>query len=158
LTEPTRRSLVVDTSAAAAVILGEPGSGELAAHLEDALARLMPAAIRVELGIVIEARLWPAGQDVVDRFLRDAKIDIVPVDADLAARAMSCWRRYGKGRHPAGLNFGDCFTYALAERTGHPVLCTGDDFAATDITVVQPGPTPNAAGGAPEQRPIQERE
>ncbi len=107
----------------------------------------MPAAIRVELGIVIEARLWPSGQDVVDRFLRDAKIDIVPVDADLAARAMSGWRRYGKGRHPAGLNFGDCFTYALAEQTGHPVLCTGDDFAATDITVIRPRPT-SAEGGS----------
>jgi ribonuclease VapC len=138
LTEPARKSLVVDTSAAVAVILGEPGSEELAAHLEDALTRMMSVAIRVELGIVIESRLWPAGQDVIDRFLRDAKIDIVPVDEDLAARAMSGWRRYGKGRHPAGLNFGDCFTYALAERTGHPVLCTGDDFAATDITVVRP--------------------
>jgi ribonuclease VapC len=94
-----------------------------------------PAAIRVELGIVIEARLWPAGQDVVDRFLRDAKIDIVAVDEELAARAISGWRRYGKGRHPAALNFGDCFTYALAERTGYPVLCTGDDFAATGISV-----------------------
>jgi ribonuclease VapC len=51
---------------------------------------------------------------------------------------MSGWRRYGKGRHPAGLNFGDCFTYALAERTGYPVLCTGDDFAATDIALVSP--------------------
>jgi ribonuclease VapC len=60
------------------------------------------------------------GQDVVDRLLRDAKIDIVPVDADLAARAMSGWRRSGKGRHPAGLNFGGCFTYALAERTRAP--------------------------------------
>jgi ribonuclease VapC len=142
LTEPTPLSLVVDTSAAVAIILGEPGSEELAVHLEKALARLMPAAIRVELGIVIEARLWPAGQDVVDRLLRDAKIDIVPVDADLAARAMSGWRRYGKGRHPAGLNFGDCFTYALADRTGHPVLCTGDDFAATDIAVVRPERAP----------------
>jgi ribonuclease VapC len=142
LTESARRSLVVDTSAAVAIVLGEPGSDELAVRLETALARLMPAAIRVELGIVIEARLWPAGQDVVDRFLRDAKIDIVPVDADLAARAMSGWRRYGKGRHPAGLNFGDCFTYALAERTGHPVLCTGDDFAATDIAVVRPERAP----------------
>jgi ribonuclease VapC len=142
LTEPARKSLVVDTSAAVAVILGEPGSEELAVHLEDALTRMMPAAIRVELGIVIEARLWPAGQDVIDRFLRDAKVGIVPVDADLAARAMSGWRRYGKGRHPAGLNFGDCFTYALAERTGHPVLCTGDDFAATDITVVRPSAAP----------------
>jgi ribonuclease VapC len=98
-----------------------------------------PTAIRVELGIVIEARLWPAGQDVVDRFLRDAKIDIVSVDAGLAARAMSGWRPYGKGRHPADLNFGGCFTYALAEQTGHPVLYTGDGFAATDIAVVRPG-------------------
>ena len=138
MTEPGRRSLVVDTSAAVALILGEPGGDVLAARLEEALARLMSAAIRVELGIVIEARLGPAGQDVVERFLRDAKVDIVPVDADLASRAMSGWRRYGKGRHPAGLNFGDCFTYALAERTGHPVLCTGDDFAATDIAVVRP--------------------
>ena len=55
---------------------------------------------------------------------------------------MSGWRRYGKGRHPAALNFGDCFTYALAERTGHPVLCTGDDFAATGISVLRP-PTGN---------------
>ena len=138
MTEPGRGSVVVDTSAAAAIILGEPGGEELAAHLESALARLMPAAVRVELGIVIEARLWPAGQDLVERFLRDAKVDIVPVDADLAARAVSGWRRYGKGRHPAGLNYGGCFTYALAERTGHPVLCTGDDFAATDMTVVRP--------------------
>ena len=110
----------------------------------------MPAAIRVELGLLIEARLWPAGQDVVERFLRDAKVDVVPVDADLADRAMSGWRRYGKGRHPAGLNFGDCFTYALADRTGHPVLCTGDDFAATDIAVVRPGTDP---GGQPAAHP-----
>jgi ribonuclease VapC len=142
LSEPRRRGLVVDTSAVVAVILAEPGSEELAAHLEDALVRLMPAAIRVELGMVIEARLWPAGQDVIDRFLRDANVDIVPVDADLAARAMSGWRRYGKGRHPAGLNFGDCFTYALADRTGHPVLCTGNDFAATDVAVVRPSQRP----------------
>ncbi len=78
-------SLVVDTSAAVAVILAEPGSEELAAHLEDALVRLMPAAGRVELGMVIEAWLWPAGQDVVDRFLRDAKVDIVIRPAAVAA-------------------------------------------------------------------------
>jgi ribonuclease VapC len=129
-----------------AVILGEPGSEELAMFLENALGRLMPTAIRVELGIVIEAQLGPAGQDAADRFLRDAKIDMVPVDADLADRAMSCWRRYGKGRHPAGLNVGDCFTYALAERTGHPVLCTGNDFAVTDIAVMRPGRGLPAAG------------
>jgi ribonuclease VapC len=138
LTQPGPQSFVVDTSAVVAVLFGEAGSDELAAHFEDALARLMPAAIRVELGIVVEARLGSAGQDVVDRFLRDAQIEIVPVDGDLADRAMSGWRRYGKGRHPAGLNFGDCFTYALADRTGYPVLCTGNDFAATDLTVIRP--------------------
>ena len=148
MTEPTGRSLVVDTAAAVAVILGEPGGDELTAYLQDALDRLMPAATRVELGIVIEARLWPGGQDIVDRFLRDARIEIVPVDAELAARAMSGWRRYGKGRHRAGLNFGDCFTYALAEQTGHPVLCTGDNFAATDVTVVRPRPTTRPSAGA----------
>lgn len=132
------RSVVVDTSAAVAVIRGEPGADELAGYLEGALVRLMSAAIRVELGIVIEGRLGPAGQDVVDRFLRDARIDVVSLDAEQAERAVSAWRRYGKGRHPAGLNYGDCFTYALAERTGHPILCIGNDFAATGIPVIRP--------------------
>ncbi len=130
--------LVVDTSAAVAIILGEPGCDELVANLDAAVARLMPAAVVVELGIVIEARFGPAGQDIVERFLRDARVEIMPVDAELAARAMSAWRRYGKGRHPAGLNFADCFTYAVADQTGHPVLCTGDDFAATDLPVLRP--------------------
>ena len=74
------KSLVVDTSAAVAVIRGEPGADQVAGYLEGALVRLMPAAIRVELGMVIEARLGPAGQDVVDRFLREARIDIVSTD------------------------------------------------------------------------------
>jgi ribonuclease VapC len=133
-------SLVIDTSAAVAVIVGEPGAREMREQMERCANRLMSAATRVELGVVIEARLWPAGQDVVDRFLRDAQVEVVPVDAEMASRAMSGWRRYGKGHHVAGLNFGDCFTYALAERTGHPVLCAGDDFAATDVTVIRPCP------------------
>ena len=135
---------MVDTSAAVAIIFGEPGSERLAAQLEGADTRMMSAAIRVELGIVVEARLWPGGQDVVDRFVRDADIDIVPVDRDQAARAVSGWRRYGKGRHEAGLNFGDCFTYALAERTGQRVLCTGNDFNATDIDVARPQSHPSS--------------
>ena len=134
----TNRGLVLDTSAAVAVILGESDSDDLLALLDGATVRQMAAATRVELGIVIEARLWPFGQDVVERFLRDAKIEIVPVDGDLAERAVSGWRRYGKGHHPAALNFGDCFTYALAEKTGLPVLCTGEDFRKTDVTVEQP--------------------
>ena len=83
MTTPTAESLIVDTSAAVAIILGEPGRGELAGHLEDALVRLMPAAIRVELGMVIEARLWPAGQNVVGRFLREA--------GRTSCRSMTIW-------------------------------------------------------------------
>lgn len=128
--------MVVDTSAAVAILVAEPGSDALIAGIEDAVARFMSAASRVELGIVIEARLGPAGADVVSRFLRDAEIEIVDVDADLAERALGAWRRYGKGRHRAALNFGDCFVYALAERTGLPVLCTGSDFATTDVEVL----------------------
>ena len=138
MTISPRRGFVVDTSAAVAVILGEAGSDELIALLEAATVRLLSTANRVELSIVIEARLWPRGQDVVERFLGDAKIEIVAVDADLAERAMRAWRRYGKGHHPAGLNFGDCFTYALAEQTGLPVLCTGDDFAKTGVALERP--------------------
>ncbi|MGH3319905.1 MAG: type II toxin-antitoxin system VapC family toxin [Streptosporangiaceae bacterium] len=148
MTAETESIVVVDTSAAVAVLLGEPGSDEVIEHLECAAVRLMSAATRVELGIVIEARLGPAGSDTVARFLRDADIEIVEVDSEDADRAVSGWRRYGKGRHRAGLNFGDCFSYALAERTGHPVLCTGEDFAATDLDVIRPRETPQQADGA----------
>ena len=82
----------------------------------------MSAASRVESGIVIEARLGPAGVDMLARFVRDAEIEVVAVDADTADRALSAWRRYGKGRHRAARNFGDCFVYALGERTGLPVM------------------------------------
>jgi len=76
---------------------------------------------------------------VVSRFLRDAEIEIVDVTADLADRALGAWRRYGKGRHPAALNFGDCFVYALCDQTGLPLVCTGADFAATDLEILRPG-------------------
>jgi ribonuclease VapC len=142
VTAPAAQAVVVDTSAAVAVVLRESGSDDLVDSLEGALARLMPAVSRVELGIVIEARLGPVGADAVSRFLRDAEIEIVPVDGDTAERALSAWRRYGKGRHRAALNFGDCFAYALAEGTGLPLVCTGDDFAATDLDVIRPNPSP----------------
>lgn len=130
--------VVVDTSAAVAVILTEPGSDQLIDALESAGSRIMSAATRLELGIVVESRNGAYGADDVQRFLRDADVGVVEVDEDDAERALSAWRRYGKGRHPAGLNFGDCFVYALAERTGLPVLCVGDDFAATDLDVRRP--------------------
>ena len=76
--------------------------------------------------------------DVISRFLRDTDIEIEIVDIDAADRALSGWRRCGKGQHRASLNFGDYFTYALAEQTGFPLLCTGDDLAATDLEVIRP--------------------
>jgi ribonuclease VapC len=138
VTATSSRALVIDTSAAVAVILREPGSDALVAHLERAVMRLMSAATRVELGIVIEARLGPDGLDVVARFLRDTEVETTAVDDDGLERALSAWRRYGKGRHRAGLNFGDCFSFALAERTGLPLLCTREDFPATGIDVLGP--------------------
>ncbi len=137
VTQPASHGLIVDTSAGVAIVLDEPGSAALIAFLEASTTRLMSAASRVELGIVVESRLGPLGGDVALRFVRDAEIETVDVDADSADRALGAWRRYGKGRHRAGLDYGDCFVYALAERTGFPVLCVGDDFAATDLHVLR---------------------
>jgi ribonuclease VapC len=90
----------------------------------------------VELSIVLEARLGPAGGAVADRFVRDGGVEVVPFDRTQADRAIEGWRRFGKGRHAAALNLGDCFTYGLAVATGEPVLCVGDDVRRTDVAVV----------------------
>jgi ribonuclease VapC len=131
--------LVVDTSAAVAVLLREPGHGELLDALDAADGLLLATPTYVELGIVMEAKKGPSGTVVVDQFVRDAELDVVVFDSALAARALEGWRRFGKGRHPAGLNFGDCFTYALAIEREAAVLCVGEDFAATDVSVIRPG-------------------
>lgn len=125
--------LVIDTSAAVALL--KPAGGGLIEALDAAGSRLMSAGSLVELGIVLEARFGPVGLGIVERFLRDAQIEVIPVDQEQAGAAVGAWRRYGRGRHAAALNLGDCFTYALAEVTGLPVLCTGDDFARTDLPV-----------------------
>jgi len=127
--------LVIDTSAAVAVLSGEATGGKLIEALDGEGPRLMSAASLVELGIVLEARFGPVGLGIVERFLRDAEVEIVPVDHEQAGVAVSAWRRFGKGRHAAGLNMGDCFTYALADVVGLPILCTGDDFPQTDLAV-----------------------
>lgn len=129
---------MVDTSAAFAILTSEPGGDELADILDSSERRLLSTATLAELGIVLEARLGPAGSGIVERFLRDGVIDVVPVSRVHADAALAGWRRFGKGRHPAGLNFGDCFTYALAIVTGAPVVCLGKNFIATDIEVLQP--------------------
>ena len=127
--------VVVDTSALVAIMLGEADREWILDRLHTAERRVIAAPTVVELGIVLEARA-PAAAGIAKRVVRDARIDVESFDADLAERAVDAWRRFGKGRHPAALNLGDCFTYALAERSGLPILCTGTDFARTDLPIV----------------------
>jgi len=124
---------VVDTSAIVAVLLEEPGSEAIERELLQ-WPCVMSAATRVELGIVVEARAGAAGTQLLEELLARIDIRIAPVDEDQARDALVCWRRFGKGRHEAALNFGDTFAYALARQTGQPLLHVGNDFSRTDIT------------------------
>ena len=126
--------VVVDTSAAVALLLEESGAPTVRAAFLGADRRVMSTVSLVELSMVLEGRLDDVG--IADRFVRDFDLELVPVDAVQASRAVEGWRRFGKGRHPAALNLGDCFTYALAITTGFPVLCVGTDFARTDVPVL----------------------
>jgi ribonuclease VapC len=130
------RAIVVDTSAVVAILGNESAADDSIEALDVADDRLMSAVTLVELGIIMEARLGAAGALAVERFLRDGEVNVVAVDRRQADRALDGWRRFGKGRHDAALNLGDCFTYALAADRGLPVLCTGKDFSQTDLTVL----------------------
>lgn len=126
--------IVVDTSAVFAVLFDEDGRAELESRLLGDRC-VMSAATRVEVGIVIEAKTGSAGTQLLEELLSRVAVEVVPVDAELAEEALVAWRRFGKGRHQAGLNLGDTFSYALARRLGQPLLFVGDDFAHTDVTV-----------------------
>ena len=128
--------MVVDTSALTAILNMEPESARLAAALESDPIRLISAATVVEAGLVIETRYGPAGARELDLLISKARLSIEAVTPEQAEIAREAWRRYGKGRHSAGLNFGDCFSYALAKMTGEPLLFKGDDFAHTDIAAL----------------------
>lgn len=128
--------MVIDTSALLAMLTGEPESRRFIEAVEAAESRLVSAATLVEASIVIECRYGPDGVRDLDLFLAKAEVEIVAVDgaqADVARRAYS---RYGKGRHEAGLNYGDCFAYALASSRSEPLLFKGDDFIHTDLAAV----------------------
>ena len=128
--------MVIDTSAFVAIFLSEPERALFLDRVLKANTRLVSAANVVETGMVLESRRGDAAGREFDLFLIRAKLQVVPVDADQADIARSAWRTYGKGRHPAALNFGDCFAYALAKATGEPLLAKGTDFASTDIALV----------------------
>ena len=93
----------------------------------------LSAASFVEIGIIVQARKSDAGMSELDLLLRRAGFVVEPVDAEQALLARDAFRVYGKGRHPAGLNFGDCFSYALAKAKGMVLLAKGDEFARTNV-------------------------
>ena len=130
--------MVIDTSAIVAIALDEPEAPEFERRIADASVRLISAATLLEAAMVIEARLGEAVGGELDLWLHKVGVEIVAVEAEHADQARRAWRRFGKGRHPAGLNFGDCFSYALAALTQEPLLFKGQDFSKTDIRAVCP--------------------
>lgn len=126
--------MVVDTSAVLAILLNKPDAERFELALETDPVRLMSAASVLEAAIVMEARFGEAGGQELDSLLSTAQISIIPVTTEQVAAARQAFRSYGKGRHPAGLNFGDCFSDALAKTTGEALLFKGNDFGQTDIT------------------------
>jgi ribonuclease VapC len=125
--------MVIDTSAIVAIALDEPDAAELEERIADDPVRLISAATVLEAAIVLETRLGEAGGRELDLWLLKTGAEIVAVDAEQADAARRAWRRYGKGRHAAALNYGDCLAYALALTRGEPLLFKGEDFAKTDI-------------------------
>jgi ribonuclease VapC len=128
--------MVIDTSAIVAVLLDEANAVGIAQAIESGSPRLLSAANLLEASMVIESRKGEAGGRELDLLLYRAAIEVVAVDQDQAEIARLAWRRFGKGRHPAGLNYGDCFAYALAKNRRLPLLFQGDDFSHTDIAGV----------------------
>jgi len=130
--------MVIDTSAVIAIFLGELEADRFDAAIAAAKIRLLPATCLLEARMVLVARRDERSVNDLDLWLLKAGVDIIPVDADLVDFATQAWLVFGKGRHPAGLNFADCLSYALAKRSGEPLLFKGDDFAKTDLRGVFP--------------------
>jgi ribonuclease VapC len=126
--------MVIDTSALTAVLFDEPERDDLVRSIAAAPRRRLSAVSLVEASVVVEARRGEVAGRELDLFLHRASVEVVPVDGEQAEVARAAWRRYGKGRHPAGLNFGDLFAYALARTTGEDLLFKGGDLARTDAT------------------------
>lgn len=128
--------MVIDTSALVAIFLGEPERKRFLEHILQAETKMISAANALETGIVLEARRGETAGREFDLFIVRAKLELVPVDAEQVEIARSAWRKYGKGRHAAGLNFGDCFAYALTKFSEQKLLAKGEDFRFTDVELV----------------------
>jgi ribonuclease VapC len=129
--------MVIDSSAILAVLFEEAGANRIAHLIASDPRRLSSAFTVLEAAIVAEARKGEAGGRELDLLLHRIGLESIPLTASHVEVAREAWRRYGKGKHPAGLNIGDCFAYALARISGEPLLCTGDDFPQTDVARVE---------------------
>jgi ribonuclease VapC len=125
--------MVIDTSALLAILLDEPERRSFNEAIEAADSRRMSVATLVEISIVIESRYGAEGLRDLDQLIERAGIELVAVDLEQAKLARGAFSRFGKGRHAAGLNYGDCFAYALAKMLGEPLLFKGEDFSRTDV-------------------------
>jgi ribonuclease VapC len=129
--------MIIDTSAIIAILRNEQDAPSHARAIADATVRSVSAVNFVESAVVIDASRDPIATRRFDDFIREADISIVPVTENQAQIAREAYRDFGKGSgHPANLNFGDCFAYALAKESGEPLLFKGEDFAHTDVAPV----------------------
>ncbi len=130
--------MVIDTSAILAIMQREPERRVFLEAITAADSTRMSVASFVESSMVIESRYGAEGVRDLDRFLSRAGVELIPVDMEQGQLARSGFSRFGKGRHRAGLNYGDCFSYAAAMSLGEPLLCKGDDFIHTDVPIFDP--------------------
>lgn len=128
--------MIIDSSAILAVIGREPGYERIVHELAASPVTRIGAPTRLEAGMVLAARFGPRGKTALARLLQENSIATVAFDEAHASVALDAYSRFGQGRHPAGLNFGDCCTYAIASVAGEPLLCIGDDFTRTDLLLV----------------------
>lgn len=128
--------MVIDTSAIVAILRNELKAETLRRAIVADTVRLVPATCVFEARMVLVSRRGEHALAEIDLWLTKIAADVIAVDADLVDVATQAWLTYGKGRHPAGLNFADCFSYALAKRSDEPLLFIGDDFSKTDIQAV----------------------
>lgn len=129
--------LVIDTSALIAILTDEPTSAPLIVAIDSAASRKISAASVVETSLVLLGRYGDAAEALLDRLLQTLQAEIMPVDVVQVAAARDAAARYGRGRHGAALNYGDCFSYALSICTNEPLLFVGDDFSQTDVDAVE---------------------
>ncbi|MGD0902381.1 MAG: type II toxin-antitoxin system VapC family toxin [Terracidiphilus sp.] len=127
--------MIVDTSAVLAILFAEPEAQRIADAIEDNPICRFPATCFLEATMTLLGRNGEDGLRDLDLFLAHSRMEIAPLTESQARLACEAFKRFGKGRHPAKLNFGDCISYALARETGEELLFKGTDFALTDIAV-----------------------